>query len=265
MAKYNRPYIYLFFALCALIAFSFFWKYKYKEGLINSNIEIVVSRYNEDLEWLNNKPFSEFPVICYNKGKNDDYNVINLKKTIKLKNVGREAHTYLYHIIKNYDNLAQVTIFLPGSGNSSVYNKHVRASMLVDEVSKYKNTVVIGVKHNNVRNDLYNFKMETYVSTTPINVKINSETNLQLSKIRPYGKWYDTNFKYVKNQYICYSSIISVSKKHILQHSKQYYINLISELSTSSNPEVGHYFERSWVAIFSPLTDAKYIDVSKLF
>lgn len=233
--------------------------------LINSNIEIVISRYNEDLEWLNKCPFSKFPVICYNKGQNDDYTVVNLKKSINLKNVGRESHTYLYHIIENYDKLADVTIFLPGSANSSAYTKYTRAKMLVDEVSKYKNTVIIGVKHDNVRNDLYNFKMESYVSTTPINNKINPETNLELSKIRPYGKWYDTKFKDVKIQYICYSGIISVSKKHILQHSKQYYINLINELSTSSNPEVGHYFERSWVAIFSPSTDAKYINATKLF
>jgi len=39
MAKYNRRYIYLFFALCALIAFSFFWKYK--EGFDDNKINYL--------------------------------------------------------------------------------------------------------------------------------------------------------------------------------------------------------------------------------
>jgi GR25 family glycosyltransferase involved in LPS biosynthesis len=40
MAKYNtRYYIYLFFALCALIAFSFFWKYK--EGFDDNKINYL--------------------------------------------------------------------------------------------------------------------------------------------------------------------------------------------------------------------------------
>jgi hypothetical protein len=68
--------------------------------------ELVVARYNEDLIWLskvNNKK-----ITIYNKGNNINYN------NIKLPNIGRESHTYLTHIIKNYDNLADITIFTQG-------------------------------------------------------------------------------------------------------------------------------------------------------
>lgn len=68
--------------------------------------ELVVARYNEDLSWLfkvNNKK-----ITIYNKGNNINYN------NIKLPNIGRESHTYLTHIIKNYDNLADITIFTQG-------------------------------------------------------------------------------------------------------------------------------------------------------
>ena len=49
---------------------------------------------------------------------------------------------------------------------------------------------------------------------------------------------------------------MAISKKHILQNSKEHYINIIKDVENSSNPEAGHYIERSWEAIFYPLTDA---------
>ena len=34
------------------------------------NIELVIARYNEDLNWLNEEPFNKYPYIVYNKGNN---------------------------------------------------------------------------------------------------------------------------------------------------------------------------------------------------
>jgi hypothetical protein len=68
---------------------------------------IVVSRYNEDVNWT--KQFNN--VIIYNKGEklSDDFN------QILLNNVGREGHTYYKHIYDNYDNLDDYIIFLQGN------------------------------------------------------------------------------------------------------------------------------------------------------
>ena len=257
-----------FIIILAVIIF-FFIMYKFKhviEKLQNKNtIEIVVSRYNEELNWLNDEPFSKYPVICYNKGVNENYKIKNMKKSVKLANVGRESHTYLYHIIQNYDNLADITIFLPGSADSKEYNKQLRAILLARECENANTSVIIGVKHKSVKKELYNFAMNTYKSTTPENRKINSETILDLCKTRPYGKWFEQKFPEVDIEYIPYSGIIAISKQHILQHPKSYYERLMDELSYSSNPEVGHYFERSWVAVFHPLTNARFIDASSLF
>ena len=69
-------------------------------------INIVVARYNENIEWT-----KQFPnVIIYNKGNKlkDDIN------NICLNNVGREGHTYYKYICDNYDNLEDYTIFLQG-------------------------------------------------------------------------------------------------------------------------------------------------------
>lgn len=37
------------------------------------NIDIVVSRYNEDLKWMNEYPFNKFQYIVYNKGVNENF------------------------------------------------------------------------------------------------------------------------------------------------------------------------------------------------
>ena len=71
-------------------------------------IDIVVARYNENLDWLKDIP-KNFNIIIYNKGLED-----LTRPFIKIPNVGRESHTYLYHIITNYNNLADITIFCQG-------------------------------------------------------------------------------------------------------------------------------------------------------
>ena len=80
---------------------------------------IVVSRYNENLDWLKEYPFNLYSVIIYNKGHNDDfYKPDKLIKIVNIENIWRESHTYLYHIVHNYDQLHDIIIFLPGSTNA---------------------------------------------------------------------------------------------------------------------------------------------------
>ena len=68
--------------------------------------EIIIARYNEDISWSNR--FHDLRVI-YNKG-----NSRITQDDIFLENMGRETDTFLRHIIRNYDSLADVSIFLQG-------------------------------------------------------------------------------------------------------------------------------------------------------
>jgi hypothetical protein len=68
-------------------------------------MKIIVSRYNEDIEWT--KQFGD-KVIIYNKGPDE------IPGAIPLPNVGREGHTYFHYICENYDNLDDYTVFLQG-------------------------------------------------------------------------------------------------------------------------------------------------------
>jgi hypothetical protein len=68
--------------------------------------EVVVARFQENLDWVKKV---KWPVRVYNKG-----GPIELPCE-RLKNIGREAQTYLHHIIKEFDKLADYTVFLQGN------------------------------------------------------------------------------------------------------------------------------------------------------
>jgi len=86
-------------------------------------LEIVLARYEEDVSWLEDeyKPF----VTIYNKGSpisvegSGDLRAIGRIKS--LPNVGREGHTYLWHVVNNYNNLADWTVFSQAERPSTGY------------------------------------------------------------------------------------------------------------------------------------------------
>jgi hypothetical protein len=72
--------------------------------------DLVISVYNEEITWLLKRNFSNENIFAYNKFERFDYNFAE-----KLPNVGRESHTYIWHIIKNYDDIkSDYTMFLQG-------------------------------------------------------------------------------------------------------------------------------------------------------
>lgn len=59
--------------------------------------ELVVARYTEDVSWAGT---FEGEVTIYNKGAALDG--VPKADIICLSNVGREAHTFLYHLVHRY-------------------------------------------------------------------------------------------------------------------------------------------------------------------
>jgi hypothetical protein len=217
----------------------------------NNNKEIVVSRYNEDLSWLNNKPFNNYPVIVYNKGTNDSFiKHDNIYKIVNLPNIGKIDHTILYHIINNYNNLKDITIFLPGSVNMKY--KYKKAKKVIELTEKINNSVYMCNKNVNFEK-LKNFKMDGYETRYSINKNKNTDDIMLKSTIRPFDKWYNNFFEDKKLTCVGFYGIFSMSKKDILKNPLSYYQNLIKQLDSHPNPETGHYFERAWEGVFYPL------------
>ena len=258
MKRFNYRILFLL----SILLFSCFLYTGYQskmEHFNKSDIEIVISRYNEPLEWIKDSPFSNYNAIVYNKGPNEEFEKTpNIKRIVPLENVGREGHTHLYHIINNYDNLAEITVFLPGSCN--MQNKKDKAKKLIEKIEEYDKAVFVSDEtHNCVKTVLYHFQLDEYTSSDDSNRSINPENILEKSNIRPFGKWFETNFGDTVTKNISYLGIYSISKQDILQHPIEHYKKLLEQLETSSNPEVGHYIERSWAAIFHPMNNTEIV------
>jgi hypothetical protein len=74
--------------------------------------DVVVARYREDLAWLGLLPPGP-RVWVYNKGPLPPP-TSTVGHVICLPNTGREAETFLHHIVTNYEDLADTTVFLQG-------------------------------------------------------------------------------------------------------------------------------------------------------
>ena len=221
--------------------------------IYKNNVEIVISRYNEDLLWLNEYPFNQFEYIVYNKGDNDKFDKTNVKKIVNLPNVGRCDHTYLYHICDNYNNLSDIVVFLPGSVNIKE-KKNKAINILTNIIKKnYKETYFVGNYCDSVKTHFKNFKIDYHKCVDPRNYIKNSETKLFKCTIRPYGKWYEYFFNDTPASWYTFSGVFSIDKRDIIQHSIERYMLLKNIVGVHSNPEAGHYIERSWGAIFYPL------------
>jgi hypothetical protein len=72
---------------------------------MNNRIAII-SRFNENLDWINQL---KIPYVIYNKGKNDIF-----FPYVSISNIGRESETFLRYIIENYDVLPEEMVFLQG-------------------------------------------------------------------------------------------------------------------------------------------------------
>lgn len=226
----------------------------------SKTVSIVIARYNEDLKWLRELDLQQFcQIYIYNKGVNRDFfaEAPNIK-VIDLPNVGREAHTYLHHIVTHYEDIEGVTIFLPGSANEEsdriIRNKWYRSKRTIDAALQTYDSVFVGKKVDDLKGAEYNFEIDKYTSDTSANREMNPESDMELSPLRPYGKWYEHYFGDVSVPVITYTGIFAVSKKHIRNRPRQFYQSLMSTIDNHSNVEVAHYMERSYAALFYPIS-----------
>lgn len=83
------------------------------------SLEVVVARYREDVGWTRNLPDGT-RVTIYGKGGELGAGA----DEIPLPNIGREAHTYLWHIVHRYDSLAPVTVFCQGHPFDHAHDLH---------------------------------------------------------------------------------------------------------------------------------------------
>ena len=218
------------------------------------SIEIVVSRYNEDLKWTLESPFNKYKYIVYNKGDNENYVKTNVLRSYNIKNQGKCDHTYIYHIVHNYYNLSEIVVFLPGCIDA--YFKYKKAKLLLEQIENNNEAyfIIDYECETNVLDEFYYFKVDDYKSMTQSNLEKNDSITFRKSKIRPLGKWYEQNFDY-DIKHVSLFGIMSFNKKDIYSHDKSYYFNHMRSLEGAINDELSHYYEKSWEAVIYPLNN----------
>jgi len=88
-----------------------------KRGEVGKDeLEVVLAQYDEDLSWA--APYENVRTV-YCKGSSKC-----VQDSIPLPNVGREGHTFLHHIVHNYDKLAKWTVFSQAGEPSFGYKGH---------------------------------------------------------------------------------------------------------------------------------------------
>lgn len=246
-------------------------------------LEIVIARYDEDLKWiLNNSKYAQHATI-YNKGEN---NINTLLTSIPLQNVGRESHTYLYHIINNWDNLADRTIFFQGGGPSFGYRGakdggHMFSNYYFDDYINSTNELEMIITSRvsskleklSIRNGYDKQKnMCRPINILPNKLYDNNDYWLPWSDFSGF-KTFLTNkrkeqnakhdltsfwYKYISNkapmpEILMYAqgAQFSISRELIQKNSKEYYQQLIKELEHNKDCYQGYYMEWLWLYIFS--------------
>jgi hypothetical protein len=241
---------------------------------MQSKIDLVIARYNEDLDWLNKYADRKFnKIYVYNKGTTDV--VCPLKPVLgdviykKLPNVGRCDHTYIHHIIEHYNNLADSTLFIKGSiicATRAIPREPEKFKLTLNKLFETGKSVFIGKRYPpDIATSMGNFKLNSYAAGCKINV--NGTTQLMIHPANPpmFGDWYRTRFPYIKETRVCFSGIFAVSRDDINNRKKADYKPFLDELAEHSNPSAGHFIERSWLALFYRIPDECFYDTLSLW
>jgi len=251
--------------LCAAVALMCTWTWTWPlqftcpDKPAAGEVQVVVARYAEDISWLQQLPFDD--IVVYNKGPTLDGASLpwNVTRVIELPNVGRCDHTYIFHCHSQYDTLAPVTLFIPASVPSSLF-KRAMLDRVVTALCRRRDSVFpCWPLSRPVHIEEADFELSQYKSSSWDNAAVNTETDLLPSPERPFSVWYEKQFSGAAVCRSCRLGIFAVHRRHCLRRSRAFYAHLLTYLDTHSNPEAGHYVERSWAAIFKDLPEDAYL------
>ena len=209
-----------------------------------TDYELVVAHHNEDLSWL--EAYADHCHI-YHKGDSTNKTKNVFKQWEPLPNVGREGHTYLYHIINNYYCLADVTLFTQGD-----IQLHVTQGDASFDFTSY-------LKKGRDRGFFTN-RQQQHDDWGKMHWEGKWLEMVERGEVRKanltMGEFWKTIFglPHPKRCMVSYGAVFAASRSRIISRPKSFYENILSFINDHPNPEEGHYIERLW-----PFILAKYV------
>jgi len=202
--------------------------------------ELVINYYNSlDFKDLLNEAKEEFNVNIINKSGVELKDLLPNHKQIMSDNIGREGHTYLTHIINNYDNLADLTVFM----QDDFYNHLFRLSYFFDKLNE------------NIDKEFYQFPCSWRIGdgySTYRRSVIDGCVDLGFifqpdpCSVKNFAEKFELNLPRHYASETC--AFFFVKKERILRHSKEKYKNILDWLLSFDGN--GYTLEHAWTIVF---------------
>ncbi len=215
--------------------------------------DLVVAHYREDLGWL--AQIQDYVGHVYLYCKDPDQCTKGLPLSLEaqkvtvvhLPNVGREAHTFLYHILTHYEDLAHRTVFTM----SSFQGNYLRQFSLKAALGETKKRFFPLCPEAFFR--MRDFQMEAFSQIVSLGDGYDylQAATLMPTQPRPLGAWaqkhmgFDIMARSGRYGSSRHGGIFSVSKEAILSHSLQDYEHLFFLNTLSSTTEAGYFMEQT--------------------
>jgi hypothetical protein len=164
---------------------------------------------------------------------------------IPLENVGRESFVVHHHICKHYHQLPDRIIFIPANWRSREFGvKHVLYNI-------HPNGFFPPPAYVPWSSEQF-FQLDKWHGLTEVNRSEVLKQEYTNASIRPYGQWYKARIPVPYKDLLVLNGVISIPQQSILRYPLAMYEGWLAELQQSGpNPEIGHYWERTWYSLFS--------------
>jgi len=200
--------------------------------------KVIISRYNEDIEWV--KTFEDY--VVFNKGSSVGLSEDILNHSYYLPNVGKDCDVILRYITTHYYNLPNKISFCQG-----YYEDHYDLSMsefkdqLLSLVDGYS---ILDYRHNKYCSERANhptFNIEHWPDKLD-NYHVNYDLQTWWKQV--------SGEDYVQNRIVFWGCIFCVEKSLIYRRPLSFYQRLHAYFTRFRNPVETHFVERCWANIF---------------
>lgn len=198
--------------------------------------QVVIARYSEDVRWA-----ESLPAVVYNKG----LAIATPLEQRFLPNVGRESHTFLYHIVNHWNDLADWTIFVQGR-----FADHFPCGVRIEQFFDASIDVIVprlvrcrewDEAGRLIHWGLWKQKFEA-----------GSMSPARLSLI----DWFRTYIELNPNEEgaLIYTpgANFAVKSECIRRRPLDFYQRMLGSVDHHVDPEEAYYIERGWIYMFTP-------------
>lgn len=189
--------------------------------------ELVIAKYKRDVTWADS---FNGPITIYHKDHpyTIPFDQIKIDNGIKyLCNIGRESHTYLMHIIANYNSLADTTFFL--QDDAPLHRPDIMD--VINGINNVDTYIPVGGSHPRL--------VQPYADTRPI------KSTCGLAKV--FGIVLEQEYAVVPH------ALFGVSKKSIHRYHLATYIEILARFIWEPgqySEEIGHHLEYFWQKLY---------------